>query len=162
MRGRGEWRAPVAALPLAVALMTCASGGEPVRADLVLRVGPLPACEYGLAYERPLVVELRDQGGAVARGFTSGIDLGEESRFVTLFVHDAVAGNYELAFGRCPPLRDDPRASVACDPPAFFDTMIVRVNPSGRDAPRTVLPIHFRAPCVPRLGPEAGPPPRSR
>jgi hypothetical protein len=156
MTGRTTRTRPVPtarALVLVVSMgaVTCASGTPDLRAPLHLRVGPLPPCEYGLTWEQPLVLELRDAGGAVAQVRVAGVDMGEASRFASLYVSDARAGTWELAFGRCPPLRPDLAASVACDPVDFFDRMRVHAVPRGWTEPVTVTPIWFRARCVPRL-----------
>lgn len=137
-------------IAFAAAWITVAAA-EPAesRGYLHVVVDRLPQCGYGVGYEQPMVIELREAGGAVvAVADHGGLYMGDASLRVSLYAPDALAGRYEIAFGRCPSLRADPAAAVRCDPVDFFDTVRARLEPTGLEHPQIVRPFGLTARCL--------------
>ncbi len=110
-----------------------------VPGDVALGVSGLRECDYGVGWERPMVVELRTMDEElVARSHHSGMNTGPESRHVWLYARNATPGRYRLHFGFCPALRRDPAASAACEEIEWFRRRSVTVLARGLDQPQVI------------------------
>lgn len=144
---------PLAALALALA---CAFAGcaqrEATPDYLHVIVKRLPQCEYGFGYEQPMRIDLVSRDVVLATSYHSGLYFGEESLWVALHVPRAYPGRYEVRFGACPSLLDDPVASAACEDVEWVSHTTATLTPSGIDNPQIVEHYRVRATC---LEPEA-------
>jgi hypothetical protein len=111
-------------------------------------VDRLPQCEYGVGFEHPWVLELRDGDDVLARTDHGGVYLGSSSILASLYVPEARAGRYELVIERCPSLLDDPRAAVACAQPEVVARERVSVSPRGLAHPEVVRLFGLRERCL--------------
>ena len=87
--------------------------------DLHLEVVGWPGCDYGLGYERPYRLELRDDDGVLrAVGFYSGLDMGAHTRAASLYP-EPMPGLVRLAGGASgwPAAADGAPAGAAASTP---------------------------------------------
>jgi hypothetical protein len=129
-------------------ITAAATPALPTSGYLHVQVDRLPQCAYGVGYEHPWIVELRVDGTRVAAADHAGVYLGDNSLVVGLYAPMAYEGRYDLAFLRCPSLRDDPAAALRCETPEQVHSMRVRFTPRGLENPERVRLFGLREMCL--------------
>lgn len=130
--------ATIGAISLLV-LLVLGAGHDTTRGPMTIVVDQLPQCPgYGVGYEHPMRIDLVHDGEVVETAFHSGMFTGDASLRVGFVFDDAPGGRYDVRFGRCPSILDEPLASVACDDIDWFATARGRVSAGeGRQTIRT-------------------------
>jgi len=132
---------------LVLALMLIGAGRDESHGPMTVVIDRLPQCpNYGTGYEQPMRIDLVRDGAIVESAFHSGMYTGDASLRVGFVFDEAPGGRYEVHFGRCPSLVDDPAGAVACDDVEWFATARARLT--AGDGRQTIRPRGLSARCL--------------